>query len=37
MLSSVGITEKSGTVWQFAHCAVAEVGMWFEGFSWPSK
>ena len=31
MFASVGITEKSLLVWQFAQVAVADVGMWFEG------
>jgi hypothetical protein len=33
MLVSVGSTEKSAEVWQAVHCAVAEVGMWFDGLS----
>jgi len=37
MLASVGITEKSADVWQAAHSAVLEVGMWLAGLSWPVK
>jgi hypothetical protein len=37
MFASVGIAEKSVPVWQFVHCAVAEVGMWFAGLIWPEK
>jgi hypothetical protein len=36
-LVSVGSTEKSVPVWQFVQLAVAEVGMWFEGFTTASK
>ena len=37
MFASVGITEKSVDVWHAVHCAVAAVGMWFAGLSWPVK
>jgi hypothetical protein len=33
MSMSAGITEKSAPLWQFEQLAVAEVGMWFAGFS----
>jgi hypothetical protein len=37
MFASVGITAKSLLVWHAAHCAVAAVGMWFDGLSWAVK
>ena len=37
MFASVGITEKSVLVWHAEHCAVADVGMWFDGLSWAVK
>src|SRR5450631_766572 len=33
MFDSVGMTEKSALVWHAVHCAVADVGIWFEGLS----
>jgi hypothetical protein len=37
MFASVGMVAKLLVVWQFAQVAEAAVGMWFAGFTEPSK
>jgi hypothetical protein len=37
MSTIAGITEKSVLLWQAVHETPLAVGMWFEGFSIPSK
>ena len=34
---SVGMVAKLLVVWQLAHVEVANTGMWFAGFTVPSK